>query len=168
MKKVFILQGSNEGNRLEVLNLSLIEMEKRVGKMRKVSSIYESEPWGFIANQWFLNRVILLETTLDPMEILKTLLEIELEFGRKRMDDGVFHSRTLDLDILFIDNLIYTSPDLTIPHPQIQNRKFTLLPLAEIDSNLTHPILKKSMEELLLECKDSSQIKRTNELKENG
>jgi len=160
MKTVYILQGSNEGNRLEYLDLSAIAIEKRIGAISAKSSVYESEPWGFEARQWFLNRVIGIETELDPLEILHELLAIELEFGRKRVEDGRYHSRTLDLDILFIDTQIISSPKLEVPHPQLQNRRFTLLPLAEIAPTLLHPTLHKTISELLSGCPDQAEVKK--------
>lgn len=160
MKTVYILQGSNEGDRLEFLDLSKKEMEKRIGVSTAISSVYESEPWGFEARQWFLNRVIVIETDLEPLAILRELLSIELEFGRKRIDDGQYHSRTLDLDILFIDRLIISTPELKVPHPQLQNRRFTLLPLAEIAPTLLHPTLLKTMSTLLAECPDQAEVKK--------
>lgn len=160
MKTVYILQGSNEGNRHEHLDLSTIEIKKRIGSISAKSSTYESEPWGFEARQWFLNRVIVIETELYPLKILQELLNIELEFGRKRADDGKYHSRTLDLDILFIDNEIISTPELEVPHPQIQKRRFTLLPLSEIAPCLVHPILHKTISELLSECTDQAKVKK--------
>lgn len=159
MKTVYILQGSNEGNRLEYLDFSAIAIEKRMGGISARSSVYESEPWGFESQQWFLNRVITVETELEPLEILHQLLAIELEFGRKRANDARFHSRTLDLDILFIDDQIISTPELQVPHPQIPHRKFTLLPLVEIAPTLIHPILHKTCLELLQECSDMGEVR---------
>jgi 2-amino-4-hydroxy-6-hydroxymethyldihydropteridine diphosphokinase len=159
MNSIYILQGSNEGNSQEFLNLSRIEIERQIGKIVQQSSIYESEPWGFEARQWFLNRVLIVESNYAPQDILNKLLAIELEFGRIRAKDGKYHSRTLDLDILFINNEVLNLPELIIPHPQIQNRRFTLLPLAEIASNFIHPILHKSISELLLQCDDKTVVK---------
>ena len=160
MKTVYILQGSNEGDRLEILDLSVQEIEKRIGACTASSSVYESEPWGFEARQWFLNRVIVVKTDLEPLAILRELLAIELEFGRKRLDDGRYHSRTLDLDILFIDRQIISTPELEVPHPQLQNRRFTLLPLAEIAPTFLHPTLLKTMSALLSECPDQAEVKK--------
>jgi 2-amino-4-hydroxy-6-hydroxymethyldihydropteridine diphosphokinase len=158
MEKVFVLQGSNEGDRKEILDLSLIELTKRVGGVLSVSSVYESEPWGFEAKQWFLNRIVVLESALDPLNILEILLTIESEFGRKRIADGRYHTRTLDLDILLINQQILSLPTLTIPHPQLQNRRFTLWPLAELVPDFNHPVLNKSISELLIECPDKSEV----------
>jgi 2-amino-4-hydroxy-6-hydroxymethyldihydropteridine diphosphokinase len=159
MNSIYILQGSNEGNSQEFLNLSRIEIERKIGKIVQQSSIYESEPWGFEARQWFLNRVLIVESNSAPLDILNKLLAIELEFGRIRANDGKYHSRTLDLDILFINNEVLNLPELIIPHPQIQNRRFTLLPLVEIAPNFIHPILHKSISELLLLCDDKTVVK---------
>jgi 2-amino-4-hydroxy-6-hydroxymethyldihydropteridine diphosphokinase len=159
MKRTFILQGSNEGDSQRFLDLSVRDIEKHIGKIIKKSSTYESEPWGFEAKQWFLNRVIEVETNLEPDKILENLLTIESEYGRKRTDDGKFHSRTLDLDILFVNQLIISSPKLELPHPELHHRLFTLLPLSEIAPNFQHPLFLKSISELLIECSDSSIVR---------
>lgn len=159
MKNVYILQGSNEGDRMHLMDESLKSIEAEIGTIQKHSSIYESEPWGFEAKQWFLNRVVLVETDLEPMEILNRLLQIETIFGRTRKTDGNYHSRTLDLDILLIDQQIISLPELMVPHPQLHKRRFTLLPLSEIASEYIHPHFFKSIRILLSECNDSGVVK---------
>lgn len=160
MKNVYILQGSNDGDRMKILEESLKSIEIKIGAVLKLSSIFESEPWGFDAKQWFLNRVVIVETNLEPIDVLNQLLIIESSFGRVRIKDGNYHSRTLDLDILLIDQLICSLPKLTIPHPQLHNRLFTLLPLSEIAPNYIHPILQKSIQSLLSSCFDKGVVKR--------
>jgi 2-amino-4-hydroxy-6-hydroxymethyldihydropteridine diphosphokinase len=160
MKNVYILQGSNEGDRMQLLDESLRSIETEIGAIQKLSSVYESEPWGFEAKQWFLNRVVLVETDLEPMEILVKLLRIEATFGRTRNMDGTYHSRTLDLDILLIDQMIISLPELIIPHPQLHKRKFTLLPLCDIASEYVHPQLLKPISVLLSECNDLGAVKK--------
>lgn len=158
MNIIHILQGSNEGDRLNYLDTSVQKIEENIGKISKYSSIYESEPWGFETNLWFLNRVVVVETSLVPEVVLSKLLNIETELGRNRFSDGVYHSRTLDLDILFVGKEIISTTNLIVPHPQLQNRKFTLLPLAEISPQFIHPSLNKTMIELLAQCTDKSKV----------
>lgn len=158
MNIIHILQGSNEGDRLDYLETSVKQIEENIGKIVKYSSIYESEPWGFETNIWFLNRVIVVETSLTPKIVLSKLLLIETELGRNRFSDGVYHSRTLDLDILFVEKEIISTTNLVVPHPQLQNRRFTLLPLAEISPKFIHPSLNKTMIELLAQCTDKSKV----------
>jgi 2-amino-4-hydroxy-6-hydroxymethyldihydropteridine diphosphokinase len=158
MKKVFVLQGSNEGNRKEFLDLSLTAMETQLGKISCQSSIYESEPWGFYAQQWFLNRVVVFESELQPLSILNTLMTIESKLGRKRVSNKRYHSRSIDLDVLFVDHEIIDIPTLTVPHPQIQHRRFTLLPLVEIAPHWIHPKLNQSVLELLDSCPDGGKV----------
>lgn len=160
MTKVYVLQGSNEGNRKDHLLLSAVEIERRIGAIVCQSATYESEPWGFEAGQWFLNRVLVVATALSPLQVLTELLQIESEFGRIRLHDGNYHSRTLDLDILFVDDQIISLPELCVPHPQLQHRRFTLLPLAEIDPDLVHPTLLKTMAQLLSECPDHTEVRK--------
>ncbi len=158
MNIIHILQGSNEGDRLNYLDTSVQKIEENIGKISKYSSIYESEPWGFETNLWFLNRVVVVETSLAPEVVLSKLLNIETELGRNRFSDGVYHSRTLDLDILFVGKEIISTANLIVPHPQLQNRRFTLLPLVETSPLFVHPSLNKTMIELLAQCTDKSKV----------
>ncbi len=158
MKNIYILQGSNEGDRINILNQSLNSIGSTIGSISMISSLYESEPWGFQANQWFLNRVIMVKSDLEPLDVLERLMEIETQHGRTRIEDGIYHSRTLDLDILLIDDIILSLPNLTIPHPHFHKRRFTLLPLCEIIPDYIHPSLEKSILTLLNTCKDEGKV----------
>ena len=121
----------------------------------KVSAAYESEPWGFEAKEWFLNRVIVLETVMEPEVLLKQLLEIEHELGRER-HPGIegYTSRTADLDILYYGNRIILTDMLTVPHPRLHRRRFALLPMCEVAPDLMHPALGLTQTELLARCPD--------------
>jgi len=152
MARVFLLTGSNLGNRLEFLKLAQTELQNKVGKLVKASLIYQTAAWGKTDQADFLNQVLELETDLPAQEILKLNQEIEKAAGRNRKEK--WGARELDIDILFYKNLVLETPELTIPHPQLHNRRFTLLPLAEIAPDLVHPKFKKTVAELLKNCPD--------------
>ncbi|MDR1170317.1 MAG: 2-amino-4-hydroxy-6-hydroxymethyldihydropteridine diphosphokinase, partial [Prevotellaceae bacterium] len=127
---VYLLTGSNLGDRKSYLDSAKRSLCLSVGELLAESSIYESEPWGFVSENAFLNQVLLYETVLTPREILQTIKIIEAENGRIHAKSG-YSSRNLDIDILFYDNTVLNSADLTIPHPMLHRRRFTLLPLNE-------------------------------------
>ncbi len=153
----YLLLGSNLGDRLEYLKLSIHEIAIKAGNILSESKIYETEPVGFESNNNFLNQVIKVETALSPQELLKTILEIEKNLGRVRSGNG-YSSRTIDIDILYYNEETISEPGLEIPHPRIRERKFTLLPLADIAPDLIHPVAGKSQRELLTACTDSSKV----------
>lgn len=154
MHKITILLGSNQGNRKELIMKAIQLLEIKLGKCHKVSSIYESEAWGFEADTAFLNQVLMFDSTLKPEEILQIGLDAEKELGRTR-NEGGYASRTMDIDLLFYDNQIIEEENLQIPHPRLHLRRFTLEPLVEIMSDFIHPKLKKDMRELLKVCTDN-------------
>ncbi len=156
--EVYLLLGSNISSRIDYLNSAKKLIEKEVGEIRTCSSIYESEPWGFKTEKMFLNQVLHLETSLSAEDLLKKSQQIEKQLGRTKKTDGVYMSRTIDIDILFFDEAVLSLPGLKIPHEQIQNRQFTLMPLVEIAPDLKHPVLKKSCKQLLAMCKDSGRV----------
>ncbi|MDR0724713.1 MAG: 2-amino-4-hydroxy-6-hydroxymethyldihydropteridine diphosphokinase [Prevotellaceae bacterium] len=155
--KVYLLTGSNLGDRKSYLDNAKQSLCNSVGELLNESSVYESEPWGFASKNAFLNQVLLYETVLTPNEILQIIGVIETENGRARTENG-YSSRNLDIDILFYDNLILNSVNLTIPHPMLHKRRFTLLPLSEISPNLTHPVFKLNISDLLEKCEDSGIV----------
>ena len=158
--KTLVLLGGNQFDTFSLFNQSMALMQEQVGSILKYSSIYESAPWGFSAEQNFLNQVIEIETQLAPLTQMKVLLEIEVLLGRKRKQPGIYKSRGIDLDILFIDDLILQTPELIVPHPRLHQRRFTLKPLCEHWSHLIHPILKRTLYELLMDCPDEGSVKR--------
>ena len=155
--RVFLSLGGNLGNTQEIFEQSYPAIENKVGKILQKSSLYRTAAWGFKDQADFINQVILLESELNPQEILTEIQAIEKQFGRERI--VTWGPRTLDLDILFIEDLIVQNEKLQIPHPQIQNRKFILIPMHEIAESFEHPVLKKSIAELILETTDVSSVK---------
>ena len=154
---VTLLLGGNLGNRLAYLNFAKFFITRDIGEIIIESNIYESEACGDKTNKSFLNQVIEVKTKLSPQELLQELMIIEQKAGRKRKVK--WGARTLDLDILFIENLIINEPNLIVPHPEIQNRNFTLKPLNEIKPNFIHPILNEKITILLDICPDKLSLK---------
>lgn len=147
---LYIGIGSNLGNRERNIAVALEKIENSIGKIGAQSKIYETEPWGFESDNKFLNMAIEVTTTHSPETVLTTLQEIEIELGRDRKSSGgQYSSRPIDLDILLFDNLIIDTPTLKIPHPLLAQRLFVLKPLNDICPTLIHPILHKSIGELL-------------------
>ena len=152
MNNVFLITGGNMGDRLQNLETALEEITIQIGTILKKSSIYETAPWGIADQPAFFNQVLLIHSLLSPQDILRTILKIETNMGRKRNEK--FGPRIIDIDLLFYNELILNSIDLVIPHPEIAFRRFVLIPLAEIGKNLEHPVLKKTVSQLLKECPD--------------
>ena len=159
-ESVFILLGSNLGDRQLLVNQACMMMGERCGKIVAKSRLYESEPWGFKAEHWFLNQVVVLDTEMSPDDLMDTLLAIEIELGRDRTTphEG-YVSRPIDLDILYWgQDLIVEKQHVIIPHPRLHKRRFTLLPLCDVAPDYVHPILKKTNRQLLDECDDFGKI----------
>jgi 2-amino-4-hydroxy-6-hydroxymethyldihydropteridine diphosphokinase len=133
MHKIYLGLGSNLGDRKENLACAIRLIGERVGKVLRVSSFIETEPWGFESDNTFVNAVILCETELTPREVLRTTQKIEREMGRqKKSTDGGYSDRCIDIDILLYDDLRVDEPDLQIPHPLMLKRDFVMIPLREI------------------------------------
>ncbi|PID89773.1 MAG: 2-amino-4-hydroxy-6-hydroxymethyldihydropteridine diphosphokinase [Bacteroidia bacterium] len=163
MFTVFLALGGNQGNRLAYLNKALFYISEMIGDIIHESSIFETEPWGFDDESYFLNKVVMLKTQLLPTEILAQIRIIENLLERKRKTIG-YEGRTIDLDILFFNNeIIDSKPELVVPHPHLHERKFVLIPLNEIAPNFIHPVLLKSVKELVYECGDTCEIRHFRE-----
>ena len=154
---VFLLIGGNLGNRFKLLSQAKSDIQKEIGQIKKESSVYETAAWGFNSENNFLNQVLIISTEFSPAQVLEKCQKIENTLGRKRTTNQ-YSSRTIDVDILFFNNDIVDLPDLIIPHKQLHKRRFTLEPLVEIAPDYIHPVLNKTMEELLKNCSDNSEI----------
>ena len=133
-------------------------IRERIGVITSVSSLYETEPWGFEHKNWFLNQALKITSFLLPAEVLEKIHDIEKKLGRKH-NSTEYISRNIDIDILFVDEEIYYSNNLVIPHPRLHKRRFALLPLLEIEPTLRHPLLDRSVEEMTKTCKDTMKVK---------
>ncbi|OEK06216.1 2-amino-4-hydroxy-6-hydroxymethyldihydropteridine diphosphokinase [Roseivirga misakiensis] len=156
MNSIYLLLGSNLGDRLanlrRVCELLIVE---RIA-IRKESSIYETAAWGVEDQPTFLNQVVEIETSRTPERLLALTQAIELEMGRKRVTK--WGERLIDIDILYCEEVILNKPELIIPHPEIQNRRFTLVPMVEIAPDFEHPVLKVNQQKLLDNCPDELEV----------
>ena len=157
MKKAIILLGSNMGDSVSLFQEVENILNLSTGNVVRKSSLYESTPWGFDSENNFLNQSLVLETILSPLQLLNSCLRIEEDLGRVR-NDKQYENRNIDIDLLFVDDLIISTDDLVIPHPRIHLRKFVLLPLVEVVPNYIHPILQKTSQELLGLCPDNGTV----------
>lgn len=156
MSLVYIILGGNRGNRQEIFCRAIILAGKQIGTVGQTSSLYESESWGFQSDH-FYNQVISIHTKLTPNEVLNQCLSIENQLGRVRNKTG-YEDRTIDIDLLYFDDAIIESKELTVPHPRIYIRKFVLIPLAEIAPTFVDPVKKMTTRELLDRCDDTSRV----------
>ncbi len=167
MAIIFIGLGSNEGDSFQILSDAYLDLKKNVGYLIASSSIYESSPWGFESENSFLNAVLKFETNHTVEEIMNILQYLESKAGRKRNESENYTDRTLDLDLLYYDNLISDEEELTIPHPRISERLFVLNPMVEIDAEWIDARHNKSIKQLLEETTDSSFIEKSSKINFN-
>ena len=158
MNTVYLCLGGNIGNTRAIFKKAIEQIESGIGRCVLKSRLYTTEPWGFKAEQLFLNQVVVVETELEPHVILELCQQTEAELGRTRSGKG-YQPRTIDIDILFIDNQIINLPDLKVPHPLLHLRNFVLQPMCDVAPQLVHPLLKKTMAELRDECADEGGCK---------
>ena len=154
---VLIGIGSNTGDRLDHLQSAIDAIHTQIGSIDQISRLYQTPALGFEGAD-FINGCLKVSTQLEASQVLDKLLVIEQHLGRIRHDDGQYHYRTIDLDLLFFDSLISKSERLELPHPRLHERRFVLQPLADITSDFEHPILKQSIRTLLDQCTDESQL----------
>jgi len=156
----YLSLGSNLDNKLENLQAAVNSINKSIGSVQKISSVYKTPAWGFEGND-FLNTCIEVHTSLTPKELLAYILNLEKELGRTRGGNPTYQNRTIDIDIILFENEVINTADLIIPHPKALERLFVLLPLEEITRNTTYPNTKNSLAELILKCSDTSKITKT-------
>jgi len=156
--KVLISLGSNKGVREKNIEKAIALIQKSLGEILAVSSIYETPSWGYDDNP-YLNNAICLVTKLSPLEMMNALLKIELQLGRKRTEIQNYQARTIDLDIVLIEGVIVDHPKLQVPHPRMNLRKFVLQPLTDIAPDWIHETEQVRVSDLLLKCKDEAEIK---------
>ena len=156
MNNVFLQLGSNMGNRIELLSKAEEKIHNDVGRIIKKSKIYESTPWKVDGQSNYLNQVVKIDTELDPLNLLRKILLIENDLGRKRLEK--WGERLIDIDILFYNDSILETPNLCIPHKHLHERNFVLIPFNDIDAEWIHPKINKSISQLLTDCSDNSNV----------
>ena len=156
MGLVYLLLGTNEGDRLRNLQKATKLIEERIGRIAAISSLYETEAWGGIEQGSFLNQAMSAETALPPEELLVRLKAIEQDTGR--VSTLRWGPRIIDIDILLLDDIAYQSPTLNIPHLHLAERRFALVPLAEIAGKIVHPVSHTNITEMLAVCPDKMEV----------
>ena len=158
MNKAYLLTGGNTGNRHDYLQQAVELIGQSCGKVVKKSSLYETAPWGNSIQPAFFNQALQLNTSMTSPLLMQELLSIEEKMGRRRLEK--YGPRIIDIDILLFNREVIQSSFLTIPHPELKNRRFALTALAEIAPLLKHPLLHKTMNQLLSECPDDLPVKK--------
>ena len=159
MIKLYLLLGGNLGDKKKVFEETTRLLNEQLGKITQQSHIYETEPWGFESSDLFWNQALELSVSISAEEVLDRTQQIEQQLGRTRKANQ-YDSRIIDIDILFYGDQVISLENLNIPHPRIHERKFVLVPLNEIAPDLQHPVLQKSIAQLLLECPDQLRVER--------
>lgn len=158
MNTAYLCLGGNIGDREAFLAEARQQIGERAGSVKQVSPVYETEAWGVSGQQAYLNCCISVETALAPEVLLRVLLEIETGLGRTRDPWKTYEPRTIDIDVLLYNTLVMAQEHLVLPHPRLHLRKFVLIPLSEIAGAYLHPVLNKTIFNLLRECQDTSSV----------
>lgn len=161
--QVILSLGSNQGNRLENIEYCIDLLHHEVGTVVKVSSLFESDSWGFSSDS-FYNCAVLIHTHKNPQKLLKNILKVEKKLGRVRTESSDYQPRVIDVDMISFDDEILESESLQIPHKHLHDRLFVLLPMMEVVSDWTHPISQKSISDILKECKDEGNCVKISKL----
>lgn len=159
MNTCYLLLGGNLGDKEQNLRQAVNLLEQKLGSTAKKSNIFITAAWGNENQPEFYNQAISIKTTFSAIDLLKIVLGVEEQLGRKRTNDK-WQERIIDIDILFYNDEVIDLPELKIPHPFIQERKFVLIPMNEIARELVHPVLKKTIKQLLEDCKDTLEVKQ--------
>lgn len=157
---VTLILGGNRGDVMSTIFKALDLLAYDVGPIIKRSGFYETAPWGFSDQNNFVNLVAELETSLRPRQLLSRILAIEQDLGRIRQKSEGYSGRTIDIDILFYGDAIINEDGLIIPHPRMKERRFVLVPLEEVSPEKVHPVLKKTVNQMLNDCSDQLEVKR--------
>ncbi len=158
MSKAYLLTGGNLGDRAANLKQAIALIHEQCGPVIRASSLYETAAWGLTEQPSFLNQALEIDTKLKARQLMRKILKIEEEMGRVRKEK--FGPRVIDIDILFFNDEVHELRFLKIPHPEIQNRRFVLTPMNEIAAELEHPVLKRTIAQLLEECPDNLEVKK--------
>lgn len=158
MHTVYLLLGANLGDRAAMLQRALEAIQVDLGPVLKQSALYETAAWGITDQPAFLNQVLKVLSVFPAEEILEKTQAIENRLGRVRREK--WGSRVIDIDLLYVDDIMLNSETLTVPHPFLHERRFTLVPLAEIEPEFVHPVFHKTNRQLLAECADESDVKK--------
>jgi 2-amino-4-hydroxy-6-hydroxymethyldihydropteridine diphosphokinase len=157
--KVIAGLGSNLGDRFAALERALELIREDAGEITARSSVWETEPWGFDADEQFLNMVVVINTALEPVQLIQLFRSVEGRMGRKHSGAGRYESRIIDLDVLLWGNRVISIPGLEVPHPRIADRRFVLEPLSEVAPDAVHPVTGITVAEMLQNCHDSSEVR---------
>ncbi|MEJ0105614.1 MAG: 2-amino-4-hydroxy-6-hydroxymethyldihydropteridine diphosphokinase [Bacteroidota bacterium] len=158
MNKAYLLTGGNLGDRIISLKTAEEMVDQQCGHVMKVSSLYETAAWGNTDQPPFLNQALGIETDFNAKQLIRHILKIEKLMGRIRKEK--YGPRIIDIDILLFNQEIYDYSFLKVPHPELQNRRFALMPLAEIAADIIHPVFNKTISQLLIECEDELDVKK--------